>query len=277
MQLQVDPIAFRLGSLEIHWYALIIVAGILVAIYLSSKEAVKVGLKEDDVVDFMLWGLPLSIIGARLYYVAFELPYYLAHPLEIFAIWNGGLAIYGGLIAGGLTLFFFCRHNFIDFFLFLDVAGPSVMLAQAIGRWGNFMNHEAYGPDTTRNFLEKLHLPNFIIDNLYIDGIYRTPTFLYESVWNVIGFVILILLRRKKDFFKRGEIFLGYIMWYSLGRFFIEGLRTDSLYLFGTIRVSQALSVLLFFGSIAIIIIRRQKKFAVPFYDRTKQVTKAGK
>lgn len=275
MLLQVDPIAFRLGTLEIHWYALIIVAGILIAIYLSSKEAVKVGLREDDVIDFMLWGLPLSIIGARLYYVAFELPYYLDHPLEIFAIWNGGLAIYGGLIAGALTLFFFCRQHFIDFFLFLDIAGPSVMLAQAIGRWGNFMNHEAFGPDTTRSFLEKLHLPNFIIDNMYIDGVYRTPTFLYESVWNVLGFVILILLRRKKDFFKRGEIFMAYIMWYSLGRFFIEGLRTDSLYLFGTIRVSQALSVLLFVGSLVIIIVRR-KKFKVPFYERTKKATKVG-
>lgn len=271
MFLQVDPIALRLGGLEIHWYAIIIVTGILLAIYLSTKEGVKVGLKDDDVVDFMLWGLPLSIIGARLYYVLFELPYYLKHPLEIFAIWNGGLAIYGALIAGAITLYVFCRYHFINFWTFLDVAGPSVMLAQAIGRWGNFMNHEAYGPDTTRSFLEKLHLPTFIIDNMYIDGIYRTPTFLYESVWNVLGFFLIIYLRHTEKVFKQGEVFLSYIIWYSFGRFFVEGLRTDSLYVFGVIRVSQALSLLLFFGAIALIIVRRKLYPQLPRYVRTKK------
>ncbi|WP_071131148.1 prolipoprotein diacylglyceryl transferase [Enterococcus timonensis] len=271
MLMYVDPIAVKLGGLEIRWYAIIIVAGIALAIYLSSREAVKVGLREDDVVDFMLWGLPISIIGARLYYVLFELPYYIKNPGEIFAIWNGGLAIYGALIAGGLTLFFFCRHNFINFWTFLDITGPSIILAQAIGRWGNFMNHEAFGPDTTRNFLEKLHLPNFIIDNMYIDGIYRTPTFLYESVWNVLGFIVLVLLRRKKNFFKQGEIFAGYVIWYSFGRFFIEGLRTDSLYMFGTIRVSQFLSALLFVGGILFIVLRRKLKPKLAFYDRTQR------
>lgn len=267
--LYVDPIAFSLGGIEIHWYALIIVFGIILAIYLSSKEAVKVGLKEDDVIDFMLWGLPISIIGARLYYVLFELPYYLKNPGEIFAIWNGGLAIYGGLIAGGITLFFFCRYHFIDFWKFLDITGPSVILAQGIGRWGNFMNHEAYGPDTTRSFLEKLHLPNFIIDNMYIDGIYRTPTFLYESLWNFLGFFVLIMLRKKKNFFKQGEVFLSYVMWYSFGRFFIEGMRTDSLYLLGTpLRVSQGLSLILFFGSILIIFLRRKYQKKLPYYSR---------
>lgn len=265
--LYVDPVALRLGNLEIRWYALIIVTGIILAIYLASKEAVKVGLKEDDVVDFMLWGLPMSIIGARLYYVIFELPYYLAHPLEIFAIWNGGLAIYGGLIAGGLTLFFYCRYNFINFWKFLDVTGPSIILAQAIGRWGNFMNHEAYGPDTTKEFLQKLHLPHFIIENMYIEGIYRTPTFLYESVWNVLGFIVLILLRRKNYLLKQGEVFLGYVIWYSFGRFFIEGMRTDSLYLVGNLRVSQLLSLLLFFGGIALVIFRRKKYPQLAFYQ----------
>lgn len=272
--LYVDPVALRLGNLEIRWYALIIVTGIILGIYLASKEAVKVGLKEDDIIDFMLWGLPISIIGARFYYVIFELPYYLAHPLEIFAIWNGGLAIYGGLIAGGLTLFFYCRHHFINFWKFLDITAPSVILAQAIGRWGNFMNHEAYGPDTTREFLQKLHLPNFVIENMYIEGIYRTPTFLYESLWNVLGFVVLILLRRKNRFLKQGEVFLSYVIWYSFGRFFIEGMRTDSLYLVGNLRVSQLLSLLLFFGAIALMIFRRKKYPQLAFYHRKSMMKK---
>lgn len=267
MLAQIDPIAFRLFGLQIHWYAIFIVSGIAIAVYLSSKEAVRVGMKEDDVIDFIFWGLPIAIIGARLYYVIFEWRYYMENPGEIIAIWHGGLAIYGGLIAGIITLFFFTRSRFINMWTFLDIAAPSVILAQAIGRWGNFMNHEAYGPVTTEAFLEKLHLPRFIIDNMYIDGAYRQPTFLYESVWNVLGFVVLILLRRKKDFLKQGEVFLLYVAWYSLGRFFIEGLRTDSLYLFGAIRVSQLLSAVLFIGSLGLIWWRRRSD-KLPFYRR---------
>lgn len=263
----IDPVAFKVFGLPVYWYAVIIVSGIVLAVWMASKEAVKVGLKEDDIIDFMFWALPLSFIGARLYYVLFEWRYYIKNPVEILAIRNGGLAIYGGLIVGALVIYFFTRYHFISTWKFLDVAAPSVIIAQAIGRWGNFMNHEAYGPDTTRAFLEKLHLPNFIIDNMKIDGIYRQPTFLYESVWNVIGFIILLLLRRRKDFLKEGEIVLLYISWYSFGRFFIEGLRTDSLMAFGVLRVSQILSIVLFIGSIVLLVWRR-KDPKLPFYNR---------
>lgn len=264
---QIDPIAFRIFGLEIHWYALIIVSAIIFAIWLSSREAVRVGLKEDDVIDFMFWALPIAIISARLYYVIFEWPYYLAHPEEIIAIWKGGLAIYGGLIGGLITLIVFTRNRFIPVWKFLDIAAPSVLVAQAIGRWGNFVNHEAYGPETTKAFLEGLHLPNFIIQNMDIAGAYRQPTFLYESVWSLVGFVILLLLRRKSDFLKEGEVFLLYVIWYSFGRFFIEGLRTDSLYVFGVIRVSQLLSLLLFVGALVILIIRRRNP-KTKYYSR---------
>lgn len=274
MLLSVNPIAFNLFGIDIMWYAIIIVSAIVLVSWLASKEAVKVGLREDDVVDLMLWALPISIVGARLYYVLFELDYYIENPGQILAIRSGGLAIYGGLIAGGLVVYFFTRHRFISTWKFLDVAAPSVILAQGIGRWGNFMNHEAYGEVVSRNFLELLHLPKFIIENMYIDGEYRQPTFLYESVWSVLGFVVLILLRRKPNFLKEGEVALVYVIWYSLGRFFIEGMRTDSLWIGDVIRVSQMLSGLLFIGAIGLLIYRR-KKMDLPFYDRTKGDKKA--
>lgn len=274
MLLSVNPIAFNLFGIDIMWYAIIIVSAIVLVSWLASKEAVKVGLREDDVVDLMLWALPISIVGARLYYVLFELDYYIENPGQILAIRSGGLAIYGGLIAGGLVIYFFTRHRFISTWKFLDVAAPSVILAQGIGRWGNFMNHEAYGEVVSRNFLESLHLPKFIIENMYIDREYRQPTFLYESVWSVLGFVVLILLRRKPNFLKEGEVALVYVIWYSLGRFFIEGMRTDSLWIGDVIRVSQMLSGLLFIGAIGLLIYRR-KKMDLPFYDRTKGDKKA--
>ena len=265
---QIDRVAFNFLGIPIYWYALIIVSGIIIAMWLSSREAVRVGLKSEDITDFMLWGLPLSIIGARLYYILFDLPQYIADPIQIFNIRSGGLAIYGGLIAGAITLYFFTKYHFISMWTFLDIAAPSVILAQAIGRWGNFMNHEAYGPVTTRIFLENLHIPRFIIDNMYIEGFYRQPTFLYESVWSLIGFILLLFLRNKKHLLKKGEVLLVYVMWYSFGRFFIEGLRTDSLYFLGVIRISQLLSAFLFVGTM-ILFIWRRKKGNLPDYDRT--------
>ncbi len=256
----VNRVAFELFGLPIYWYAIIIVSGVIIAMWLSTREAVRVGLKPDDVTDFMLIGLPVSIIGARLYYILFDLQYYIDDPSQIFNIRSGGIAIYGALIAGGIWLYFFCQRNFISPWTFLDIAAPSVLLAQGIGRWGNFMNHEAFGAEVSRSFLVSLYIPKFIIDNMYIDEAYRQPTFLYESVWNVIGFIVLIFLRKKTGLLKEGEVFLSYLIWYGFGRFFIEGMRTDSLYLFGDIRVSQALSALLFFGAIGLLIWRRKNQ-----------------
>ena len=264
----VNRVAFELFGLPIYWYAIIIVSGVIIAMWLSTREAVRVGLKPDDVTDFMLIGLPVAIIGARLYYILFDLQYYIDDPSQIFNIRSGGIAIYGALIAGGIWLYFFCQRHFISPWTFLDIAAPSVLLAQGIGRWGNFMNHEAFGAEVSRSFLESLYIPKFIIDNMYIDEAYRQPTFLYESVWNVIGFIVLIFLRKKTGLLKEGEVFLSYLIWYGFGRFFIEGMRTDSLYLFGGIRVSQALSALLFFGAIALMIWRRKKQ-ALKDYNRS--------
>ena len=271
---QINRTAFELFGLQIYWYAIIIVSGIAIALWLANREALRVGLKEDDMTNFILWALPIAIIGARLYYILFDLEPYLADPIQIFNTRSGGLAIYGGLIAAAIVLIVYTRHHFIDPWLFLDVVAPSVMLAQAMGRWGNFTNHEAYGGETTRQFLEGLHLPQFIINNMYIDGAFRQPTFFYESMWSLLGF-ILILIVRKKLLVKRGELFLSYVIWYSFGRFFIEGMRTDSLYAFGGIRVSQVLSLILFVGGIFMFYYRRKKRTDIKLYERDKGTNQA--
>lgn len=256
-----DPIALKLGPLEIRWYALCILVGLVLAVYLSAKEAPRRRIREDDVYDFILIAFPLAILGARLYYVAFSWESYKDNLLAIFAIWNGGIAIYGGLLAGFAVLVFFTRHRFINTWDFLDIAAPSVMIAQAIGRWGNFFNQEAYGEAVAH--LD--YLPAFIRDQMYIDGSYRTPTFLYESLWNLLGFILICILRRRPRLLKQGEITCFYLVWYGTGRFFIEGMRTDSLMFLG-LRVSQWLSALLVILGLGLIFYRR-KQAAIPYYQ----------
>ncbi|WP_407370720.1 prolipoprotein diacylglyceryl transferase [Carnobacterium sp.] len=262
----INPIAFSLGPLDVYWYGIIIAAAIFVAIFLSMREAEKRGIDGEHIVDMALWALPIAFIGARLYYVIFELDYYLQNPGEIIAIWNGGIAIYGGLIAGGLTVYWYTKKHGIPLWLMLDILAPSVLLAQAIGRWGNFMNQEAHGGEVTRSFLENLFLPEFIIKQMEVNGVYYQPTFLYESLWSLAGFLLIVILRNKKHLFRQGEVALSYVLWYSLGRFFIEGLRTDSLWIFDFIRVSQAVSVVLFIGALSLWIYRRRDYPPVPYY-----------
>lgn len=265
----INPIAIEIGPLSIAWYGIIIAIGIFIGLTMASREAERLGFHEDYIVDMAIWVIPIGFIGARLYYVLFELDYYLQHPAEIIAIWQGGIAIYGGLIAGGLTLIWYCRHNKMPIWLSLDILAPSVMLAQAIGRWGNFVNQEAHGGPVNREFLEGLHLPSAIIEQMNINGTYYHPTFLYESSWNIIGLIVILILRRQDGWLKRGEVALIYISWYSFGRFFIEGMRTDSLYFFNTpIRVSQVLSAFLFIGAIAIMVYRRMNTYPpLPAYQ----------
>ena len=204
---------------------------------------------------------PLSIIGARIYYVAFSWSDYKDNILSVFAIWNGGIAIYGGLITGAIILYFFTQYRFIKTLDFLDVVVPSVMLAQAIGRWGNFFNQEAYG-----KAVDSLnYLPGFIRDQMYIDGAYRQPTFLFESLWNLLGFVVICILRRRPKLLKQGEITAFYLIWYGCGRLLIEGLRTDSLMFLG-VRVSQWLSGILILVGIIMVVLRRRKA-TTPFYQ----------
>lgn len=261
-----NPVAFSLGNLHVRWYGIIITFGVILAVYLSMREARRRQIDPDDIVDLLFWMLPISLLGARLYYVIFEWGYYSQHPGDIIKIWNGGIAIYGGLIAAVIVLLFFCAKRAIPAWLLLDVLAPTVILAQAIGRWGNFMNQEAFGAKTTLAFLQSLHLPHFIVQQMLIDGAYRQPTFLYESVWSLVGFILLVSLRHRLHLFKQGEVFLSYVVWYAFGRMFIEGMRTDSLYLFGQIRVSQLLSAILVVGGILWIWLRRRNEPQLKWY-----------
>lgn len=256
-----DPIAIRLGPLEIRWYAICILMGLILGVYLATKEAPRKKILQDDILDFILLAFPLSIIGARIYYVVFSWSEYKDNLLSVFAIWNGGIAIYGGLITGALVLYLFTRHRFINTIDFLDVVAPSVMIAQAIGRWGNFFNQEAYG-----KAVESLdYLPAFIRDQMYIEGAYRQPTFLFESLWNLLGFGLICVLRRRTRLLKQGEITAFYLIWYGFGRLLIEGLRTDSLMFLG-IRVSQWLSGILILVGISMVVVRRRQS-SIPFYQ----------
>ena len=252
-----NPVALQLGPISIRWYAICIVSGLILAVYLSMKEAPRKKIDPDAIIDFILIAFPLAIVGARLYYVIFEWGYYSQHLGEIFAIWNGGIAIYGGLLTGALVLYLFSRRRLIEPIDFLDIAAPSVMIAQSIGRWGNFFNQEAYGAAVK----SLNYLPSFIRDQMYIDGSYRQPTFLYESSWNLLGFLLILILRRKPQFLRQGEITAFYLIWYGLGRFVIEGMRTDSLMFVG-LRVSQWVSISIIILGAVLLYFRKQRQKA---------------
>jgi len=255
----IDPVAFQIGPFAVRWYALCIVSGLILAVFLAMREAPHKKILSDDILDFILIAFPLSILGARLYYVIFKLDDYSQNLGEIFAIWNGGLAIYGGLITGAIVLYIFADRKLINTWDFLDIAAPSVLIAQSLGRWGNFFNQEAYGAA-----VENLDfLPSFIKNQMYIDGSYRQPTFLYESIWNVIGFALILIFRRRLKGIRRGHITAFYLMWYGFGRLIIEGMRTDSLMFLG-LRVSQLLSAVLIGLGIFIVFYQNRKK--APFY-----------
>ena len=250
-----NPIAIELGSIQIHWYGLIIGFGVLLGLIIALRESERRGLDKELFTDMILFAVPIAIICARIYYVIFQWDYYSQNPGDIIKIWNGGIAIHGALIGSVLTAIIFAKVKNVSFWKLADIAAPSLLLGQAIGRWGNFMNQEAHGGEVTRAFLENLHLPEFIINQMYINGTYYHPTFLYESVWNIVGVVILLLLRKVN--LRRGELFLTYVLWYSVGRFFIEGLRTDSLMLTDSLRIAQVISIVLIVIAVAFILYRR--------------------
>ncbi|SGU49571.1 prolipoprotein diacylglyceryl transferase [Staphylococcus aureus] len=252
----IDPVAFNLGPLSLRWYGIIIAVGILLGYFVAQRALVKAGLHKDTLVDIIFYSALFGFIAARIYFVIFQWPYYAENPGEIIKIWHGGIAIHGGLIGGFIAGVIVCKVKNLNPFQIGDIVAPSIILAQGIGRWGNFMNHEAHGGPVSRAFLEQLHLPNFIIENMYINGQYYHPTFLYESIWDVAGFIILVNIRKH---LKLGETFFLYLTWYSIGRFFIEGLRTDSLMLTSNIRVAQLVSILLILISISLIVYRRIK------------------
>ncbi|WP_282675959.1 prolipoprotein diacylglyceryl transferase [Lactococcus cremoris] len=265
ISLTINKIAFELGPLMIRWYAVLIVGGAGIGVWLAYKEAPYRHLTGEDIIDFVIWAVPLGLVGARLYYVIFNWSYYSKYPNEIIALWDGGGAIYGSLIAGTIVLFIFSYYRMVNPMDILDVAVPAVFLGQSIGRWGNFVNQEAYG-----KVVENLDwLPSFIQNQMYIDGSYRIPTFLFESLGTLIGFIIVIVFRHRLKSILRGEIFGFYLIWYGSIRLIIEGMRTDSLML-GILRVSQILSLILVLIGFYFIIYRRFKIRNIEFYNLSK-------
>ncbi|MFS0750825.1 prolipoprotein diacylglyceryl transferase [Oceanobacillus sp. 1P07AA] len=255
----IDRVFIEIGPISIYWYGIIIAFGAILAIYLASKEADRLGLTKDLMLDFVMFAVPIAIIFARIYYVFFEFDQYTNGPWwKVFAIWEGGIAIHGAVIGGVLTAIVFAKVRKVSFWQIADIVAPSLILGQAIGRWGNFVNQEAHGGPISQATYESFHqyLPDFIMNQMTINGVMYHPTFLYESIWNILIFVGLLLLRKYNPI--RGEVFLTYAISYSVGRFFIEGLRTDSLYMFDIIRTAQFISILIIVVSIILIIYRRK-------------------
>ncbi len=242
-----DSVAFSIFGIDIAWYGILISLGVLIGSIIAIKEAKKHGITEETMLDFILWEVPLSMIGARVYYVIFEWDTYRHNPISALHFRGGGLAIHGGIIMAIIVAIVFTKKRGINFWTMADIAAPSLILGQAIGRWGNYLNKEAHGGPTD--------LPWGIM----IDGIKVHPTFLYESLWNFLVFFFLIWYRKDKQKVE-GELFLLYIVLYSFIRYFIEGLRTDSL-MMGGIRVAQLVSIIgMVIGSIYFLIRRKKYK-----------------
>lgn len=242
LEFQLNRVAFHVGSWPVYWYGIIIAAGFLLAVMYCTRQAPRFGIRQDDIIDMLFFAVPLAIIGARVYYIIFYPELYRRGDGSwdfgaMVRIWDGGLAIYGGVIMAILTLLVFCKVRKIKFLAFADLGSYGLLIGQMVGRWGNFVNIEAHGGPT--------NLPWRMGIYQYVDGTRQYmevhPTFLYESLWNLVGLLLLIRVAKKHRKFD-GQIFLGYLAWYGVGRGFIEGLRTDSLYFLNTpIRVSQVL------------------------------------
>ncbi len=244
--LEVNPgRSFDIGPLSIHYYGLVIAVGLILAAMYGCKRSKEFGLKEDDILDGVLCITPFAILCARAYYVIFSWDQYAGDPISVLYIWNGGLAIYGGVLGAILGMYVFCRYKKIKFAALLDLVLLGFLIGQAIGRWGNFFNREAFGGAYEGFFRMGLY------NTRTVHWEYYHPTFLYESVWNIAGFVILHKLSKKRKY--DGQIALGYAAWYGLGRCLIEGLRMDSLY-WGPFRVSQVLAAASCVAAVAVLL-----------------------
>ena len=241
-----DPVAFKVFGIEIMWYSILITIGIIIGAILAFKEAERLGIGEDNLIDLLLYAIPLAVLGARIHYIIFTWDYYSQNPKEILHFRGGGLAIHGAIIVGVIVAIVFSKKRNLDFWTIADCCAPSLVLGQGIGRWGNYINQEAYGRPTD--------LPWGIL----IDGVRVHPTFLYESIGDILIFFFLIWYRKNRKEVS-GEIFLLYIILYSFIRYFIEGLRTDSL-MMGPIRVAQLISIVSIVIALVYLSIRRKEK-----------------
>lgn len=260
-----DPIAFELGPISVHWYGLLIAFAFFIGAWATTREAKLQGIDEDHFLNLVIASIICAVIGARTYYILFEWEYYGQHLNEIIAVWHGGLAIHGGIIGGMIAVAICTKKYHLRIWQLFDIIAPYLILGQSIGRWGNFFNQEAYGYEVS---------PEQIPWAMFIDGAYRHPTFLYESIWDIIGFVLLILASRKPKL-KEGDIALLYFVYYSLGRFIIEQFRTDSLML-GNLRIAQVISLIMILAAVIIAIVRRNKAPNREIYLSRKNLSRRG-
>ncbi len=254
-----NRVAFNIFGFNVYYYSLCILLGVIVAYILITREGKKQGLQKEFISDLIFYTLIIGILGARVYYCVFNLDYYLANPSEILKIYNGGLAIHGGVIAGLIFVYLYTKKKNVSFIKILDIVAPTVIIAQSFGRWGNFFNQEAHGGITTYQNLKNMHIPEFIINGMHIEDKYYYPTFFFESIWCLIGFIILMIARKNKNLRKGFQIGF-YFIWYGIGRFFIETLRTDSLMFFG-LKIAQIVSLIGIIIGIIIIVTNRNKKY----------------
>ena len=251
-----NPILINLGNFEIRWYSVLMLVAIFIGLSIVKRETKRLNIKYDFIFNMCFWTLIFGYISARLYYVLFNLDYYSANPVEIFQIWKGGLAIHGGLIGGLLTMLVYTKKYKTRLIRYLDIVCVPLLLAQAIGRWGNFFNSEAHGAATTLEHLKKMHIPEFVINGMKIDNVYYTPTFYYESLACLTLFIIFIIIRRFK-FRKVGQMTALYLIGYGIIRFLIEISRTDALMLKG-FKIAQIVSITMII--IGILILAKTKK-----------------
>ena len=253
-----NRVFFSIGPITVYWYSILIMISVLIGYYFSLRESEKNGLQKKFIADLVFYLVIVAILGARVYYVIFNFDVFRDRLLDILKIWEGGLAIYGAIIFSIIFIIYYSKKKDKNSLLVLDTLTPYLILGQAIGRWGNFFNSEAHGSSTSLEYLQKLHLPKFIIKGMYINGNYYLPTFLYESIWCCIGFIVLLFIRKKDKYDHPGILLFTYFIWYGIGRFLIEGLRTDSLYFF-SLRVSQVVSIILILiGLIGILKIKKK-------------------
>ena len=270
MLMEYSPVIFSIGSVEIRWYSLFILIAFITAYCLVIKETSRFRINRDFIFNMAFWLFIFGVIGARAWYVIFNFKDYIDNPIEIIKIWEGGLAIHGGIVAGLIVVFYFCRRYNFRLIRLTDFIAPALLIAQAIGRWGNFFNAEAYGLKTTAETLGKYFIPDFIISGMTINGVVYTPTFLFESVACLILFILIMLVRRSK-YLKVGSLTAFYLMGYGIIRFLIEFERLDALKV-GGIRVAQVISALFFIIGLSILVSNSKKSKLDDLYNDTQNV-----
>lgn len=250
LEIDINNVAFTIGNMDIYWYGIIIASAVLLSLFLMKRDKNKFGINWDDFTTFIIWAIVIGIVCARIYYVAFKWDIYSQNINEIFKIWHGGIAIYGGIIGAILTAIIFCKVKKVNFLNLCDFCAPYLALAQSIGRWGNFINREAFGTETDS------FLGMGLYDNTLAQYVFVHPAFLYESLITLSIFIILKLVKKNRKF--EGQLFYLYMILYGIGRVFVEGMRTDSLML-GNIRISQILAILFAVAFIVLYVIKARK------------------